>query len=84
VTKDNLDVKIDGDQLAIHGKRPASGEKGTFLIREIPEGDFYQSYTIDDTIDRNKIDAALEKGILALTLHLKESEKPRKINVVAK
>ena len=38
-------------------------------------------FTLDDTIDRNKVDAKLESGVLIVTLHLKEAEKPRKIQV---
>jgi len=82
VTKENLDIKIDNDILIIHGKKNVlHAEKANFIIREIRDGDYYQEYTIDNTIDRNKIDAALEKGVLTLTLSLKESEKPRKIQV---
>jgi len=85
VSKENLDIKIDGDILMIHGKRNARHDEGAkYVIREIRDGDYYQEYTIDDTIDRNKINAALEKGILTLTLSIKESEKPRKISVISK
>jgi len=84
VTKENLDVKIDNDTLVIHGKKnELHDEKANFLIREIRDGDYYQEYTIDNTIDRNKIDAALDRGVLTLTLSMKESEKPRKIQVVS-
>jgi len=84
VTKENLDVKIDNDILMIHGKRNTNrDEKANYIVREIHDGDYYQEYTLDNTIDRNKIDAALEKGILTLTLSIKESEKPRKIQVVS-
>jgi len=84
VTKEHLEVKIDNDILMIRGKREAlAAGQGTYIIREIRDGDYYHEYTLDNTIDRNKIDAVLEKGILTLTLSLKESEKPRKINVVS-
>lgn len=85
VTKDGLGVNIDGDQLEIRGmrdvKRPQGGE---YLIHEVREADFYQVYTIDETIDRNKIDASLKNGILTLKLGVKESQKPRKIEIAAK
>jgi HSP20 family protein len=84
VSKDKLDIKIDGNELTIHGGRQEISEEGKFLMREIYDGDFHQKYVIDDTIDRAKINASLEKGILNVTLGIKESEKPRKINVVAK
>lgn len=39
-------------------------------------------YTLDETIDRDKVDAVMKNGIL--TLHLKESSKPRKIEIKAR
>lgn len=85
VTKESLDIKIDGDLLMIHGQKELPAHKdGKYLVREIRDADYHHEFTIDDTIDRNKIDAELEKGVLNLTLHMKESEKPRKINVVTK
>ena len=84
VSKENLDIKVDGDLLIIHGKREMNPVNGEYRIKEIRDCDFHQEYTIDDTIDRNKIDAVIKNGIVTLTLGIKESEKPRKIEVVAK
>ena len=41
------------------------------------------AYTLDETVDPSKIDAVLEKGILTLTLDVKEEVKPRAIQVRA-
>lgn len=85
VTKEGLSVNIDGDQLEIRGMRDLHPPReGDYLLREIKDADFYQVYTIDETIDRNKIDASLKNGILSLSLGLKESEKPRRIQITAK
>ena len=81
VTKDHLDIDVDGNELQITGKRDSGGAEGTYLMRERPAGAFRQVYTLDDTIDRNKIEAGLDKGVLTLTLHRRESEKPRKISI---
>ncbi len=83
VTKDNLDINVDNNQLEIFGKREEPEIEGTYVIRERRYGDYYQIYTIDDTIDRNKIEASLDNGLLTVTLHLKEAEKPKKIAVKA-
>jgi HSP20 family protein len=66
VSRDKLDIKIDGNELTIYGGRQEISEEGKFLMREVYDGDFYQRYVIDDTIDRKKIDASLEKGILTV------------------
>jgi HSP20 family protein len=83
VTKDNLDINVDNNQLEIFGKREEPEIEGNYVIRERRYGDYYQIYTIDDTIDRNKIEASLDNGLLTVTLHLKEAEKPKKIAVKA-
>ena len=38
-------------------------------------------HTLDERVDRNKVDAKMDQGILTVTLHLKEEVKPRKIKV---
>jgi len=82
VTKEGLQIEVDSTELRISGRRPeVSAAGGSYLVRERPRGSFYQVYTLDDTIDREKIDAVLEAGVLTLTLHRKESEKPRRIQV---
>lgn len=82
VAKEQLVINIDGNELQITGKRETTlGTEGNYLIRERPSGNYRQAYTIDDTIDRNKIEASLEGGVLTLTLNRKESEKPRKITI---
>ncbi len=81
VTKDNLEIDVDSNELHITGKRPTSTASGNPLVSERPRGSFYQAFTLDDTIDQQKIDAVLEAGLLTLRLHRKESEKPRRIQV---
>ena len=81
VNKDQLDIDVDGNELHVTGKRAVSGSEGTYLIRERRLGTYHQAYTLDDTIDRSRIEASLEGGVLTLNLHRKESEKPRKISI---
>ena len=81
VSKDQLDIDVDGNELQITGKREAGGSEGTYLMRERPSGTFRQVYTLDDTIDRNRIEASLDGGVLTLNLHRREADKPRKITI---
>lgn len=85
VVKNNLDIQVDGNLLKIFAQKSVTQYKdANYLVREIRDADYRHEFTIDDTIDRSKIDAELKQGILILTLHIKESEKPRKIDVVVK
>ena len=81
VEKGDLDINVNNNQLEIVGHRKEDGLQGSYLVRERTQGDYYHLYTIDETVDRDKIDASLENGILTVTLQLKEAEKPKKISV---
>jgi HSP20 family protein len=80
VRKDDLDVRIENNELMIVGRRAEQGTQ-KYILRERPQGSWAQSYTLDETVDQSKIDAVLEKGILTLTLDLKEHVKPRTIRI---
>ncbi len=84
VGRDGLEVKIENNELRIRGRRqPGGGPEGKYLLRERPLGDYQMIYTLDETVDTSKVDAVLEKGILTLSLELKEAVKPRTIPVRA-
>lgn len=84
VQKDGLDIQVDNEQLTIIGRRSFDDENRSYLLQERRRGDFVQHYTMDETIDREKIEADLHDGVLTLKLHLKEAVKPRKIEVKSK
>ena len=65
------------------GRREAQPPEGDYLLRERRDGSFFRAFTLDDTIDPEKIEAAMDAGVLTVTLHRKESEKPRKIAVTS-
>jgi HSP20 family protein len=80
VRKEDLAVRIESNELQIIGRRQeAPGKK--YLLRERPQGDYLQSYTLDETVDASKVDAVLEKGVLNVTLELNEQVKPRNIPI---
>ncbi len=84
VSKDNLDVRVDGDKLTIYGIKETEEFKGKYILHEIKDCDYHHEFSIDDTIDRNKIEAVINNGIVEISLGIRESEKPRKIKVNAK
>ncbi len=80
VSKDGIDVNIEGDILTVNGRR-GERESGSFLIRERRHGDYRATYTLDERVNRDKVEATMERGVLTLTLHLKDEVKPRKISI---
>jgi HSP20 family protein len=80
VVKEDLEIKIENNKLTVIGRRPSLQEY-KYLLRERRVGDYLQTFTLDETVDQTKVDATLEKGILTVTLELKEHVKPRTIKV---
>jgi HSP20 family protein len=82
VTKDNLTVTAEDGVLTIAGKRSWQQPEGwTPLHLESADADYSLSFTYADAIDAEKISAALNDGVLKLTLPKSETRKPRKITV---
>lgn len=81
VEKGDVSISVEEDELKVRGRRSAPGAQGKYILRERQLGDYFASYTLDDTIDRDRIEAESAQGVLTLTLHLKESSKPKQIAV---
>jgi len=81
VAKDDIELKIENDNLIVSGRRQPDNPNGRYVLRERIGGDFYKRYTLDETIDRNRIDAAMRGGVLTLTMHVKEAAKPKRIEI---
>jgi HSP20 family protein len=83
VSKENLDVQVDRVTLKIYGKRAAENndEGVTRWYDEIPAKDFYRAFIIGEEIDREKISASMNNGVLKLTLPKAEKTKPKKIDI---
>jgi len=81
VAKDRVELRIEGNSLMVEGRREDVGAKGVYLVRERRSGSYRKAFTIDETIDRDRVEAELSDGILSLKLHIKEAAKPRRIAV---
>ena len=80
VRQEHLEVRIDGSELRVRGRREDQ-ETFKYLVRERRPGDFFQAWTLDETIDQSKVDAVLKDGVLTVTLDLKEQVKPRTVKI---
>lgn len=81
VAKEAIDLQVDGDVLTVRGRRESFNEDTRFVVRERAHGDYAHSFTLDETIDRERIEAHMENGVLTVNLKLREEQKPRKITV---
>jgi HSP20 family molecular chaperone IbpA len=83
VRKEDLTIDLDENRLAITGPtQPVSaGEK--IHEAEFVQGEYHRSFTLSDTVDRGRIKASLENGVLELFLPKVEEVKPKRIEIQA-
>lgn len=53
------------------------------VYRQFKTGNFFRSFSLSDEIDRERVEAKLENGVLELTIQKREAVKPRKIEITA-
>ncbi|MDY6862128.1 MAG: Hsp20/alpha crystallin family protein, partial [Thermodesulfobacteriota bacterium] len=65
VNNENVEVKLEDDQLTIRGtvKEP-EGKDETVILKEYNWGNYYRQFTIGKVIDTKKITAAIADGVL--------------------
>ncbi len=80
VNPDAIEVKLDAQVLTISAERKPE-EKSPFLRREREFGKFSRSFTLPNTVDGSKPDAAYRHGVLTLTLPKKEEVQPKTFKV---
>jgi len=81
VTRDGIEVSVEKNELYIVGKDSRKEAAGTYIVRERRRGEFRKRFIIDETIDRDRIEASMADGVLTLTLAVKEAAKPRKVEI---
>jgi len=81
VSKDGLEVTLEGNEITIVGHRLTEVTSGELLFRERRLADYRRVFELDPAVDTTKVSAKMEQGVLTLTLPKSERVKPRKIAV---
>lgn len=83
VSKDDVDISIQGNVLSIRGERKREQEvkEKDFYRMERSYGGFTRSFTLPGTVDADKIEASFSGGVLTVTLPKTEESKPKQIKV---
>jgi len=79
----DIDLKLEGNILTMNGEKKYSEEEknGGYRRIESSYGSFTRSFTLPETVDRDKIHADYKDGILTITIPQKAEVKPREIPV---
>jgi HSP20 family protein len=89
VKAEDVDINADQSTLTIQAHIPGETEREEarnykWLANELGFGDVARTVTLPVTIDASNVDAAIENGILTVTVPKAEKAKPKKITVRAK
>lgn len=81
-SKEDLNVKIQGNYLEVSGARKSDKPEGYKAHRiERQTSSFTRSFTLPSDVDAEKVEASLKNGILFLTLPKAEAAKPKQITI---
>jgi len=83
LAKEDINLELKNDELIVSGKsRECEAPRGyTIVHSERCPFEYSRSFSLGDMIDRDKIDAQYENGILKVTLRKIEAAHPRKIEI---
>lgn len=82
VEKDNIDVQVANDVLQIEGRIDFSDyAKMQPLYTEYNVGHYARRFNLSSKIDRERISAEMNDGVLTLTLPKAKEAKPRRIKI---
>jgi HSP20 family protein len=83
INQKDMELKLEGNVLTMKGERKlsAEGKSDNYHRIESYHGSFSRSFTLPETVDRDKIQADYKDGVLTITIPQKPEVKPREIPV---
>ena len=81
--EEDINVDLNGDVLTISGERKLESEKkdGNYTRLERSYGQFFRSFTLPGSVDRERVRATFSDGLLKLELPKKPEARPRQIPI---
>lgn len=85
ISEKDIELKLDGSVLTLKGERRLEDESKREDYHRIESfhGAFSRSFTLPETVEREKIKADFKNGVLTVTIPQKPELKPREIPVTA-
>ena len=83
IDEKDIDVRIEGNTLTVHGERKIEKEEKEENFRRIERqyGSFTRSFTLPSSVDPAQVSANYDKGVLKINLAKKAEAKPKQIKV---
>ena len=83
IDEKDIDVRIEGSTLTVHGERKIEKEEKEENFRRIERqyGSFTRSFTLPSSVDTGQVSADYDRGVLKINLAKKAEAKPKQIKV---
>lgn len=82
VSKENLNVRVEADQLTIEGQVALGESTGLEPVyAEVRVAHYRRTFALSRDLDTDRIEAAMKNGVLTLRIPKGERAKPRRIPV---
>ena len=80
--KDTISVKLEGGALQVRAAITGAGRAGENVLYSEMRGTGYErEFSLGNGIDRERVDAAYENGVLTVTLHKSDALRAREIRI---
>lgn len=84
--KEDIKVEIHDNVLTLRGEKKIEEETKdkNYRLNERYYGEFVRTFTLPENVEKDRIEAAFEDGVLKLTIPKAEKAKPKQIEVKVK
>ena len=85
VSAESIDLTVEQNVLTVRAERtPRQADGAEMIVAERPYGTFTRQVFLGETLDAERIDADYTAGVLTLTIPVRETAKPRNIQVTSR
>ena len=81
VTRDDLDITVERNELTVTAKRRWSDESKTTLVSERTQGEMTREIILGESLDLDKLEAKLDSGVLTVSIPIDARSSQRKIEI---
>lgn len=81
VKQKDVDIELHGKLLSVSGELKEKKRDGLLRHRTRRVGQFHYRVQLPDTVDADKVEAALSDGVLTVTIPKIETSKPKRIAI---
>ena len=83
LSEEDVEITLENGRLSVKGEKKLEKDEADGEYRRVESryGSFFRSFAVPNTVDRERIEATFEKGILQVSLPKVEAAKPQRIEV---